>query len=417
MTRRIVRDLFALSIAGLALTSCATFATHDEYQSYRAVRMADEDRERLVALQQYAETYPTGMWAEEVSSLRAAREEETWASSNTSREGLEWYLRVYPDGQYVEQARPRLAALQTVGNRREEEAERQRELEAQQRAAAAEERRTWVTRAMQFWLRNLVGIRQYGSSLGRIAQSNAEFSSAFGNAPQPVCTPEYCIKHYGQLYHIPVPGATRLDRHIDVYLRLVLDRGRLRRAELLMPNKGFSRWYEMENQTVVTDEDPEQRQMAINWALDRLQPIIQQAAEGAEQFDYVPEPINPLQVRGDAADTEDAPAAPDEAPAPTPAPTPTETPTETPDGEGAAGEGAAGEGGSVIDDLLEQAAGDEAVTPTEPTPTEPTEVETLVLPISLLSYRYRNLRVVFFAAGDDDYAEAYDGVFLEPATP
>ena len=409
MTRRIVRDLFALSIAGLALTSCATFATHDEYQSYRAVRMADEDRARLIALQQYAEKYPSGMWAEEVSSMRAAREEETWASSNTSREGLEWYLRVYPDGQYVEQARPRLAALQTVGNRREEEAERQRELEAQQRAEAAEQRRTWVTRAMQFWLRNLVGIRQYGSSLGRIAQSNAEFSAAFGNAPQPTCTPEYCIKHYGQLYHIPVPGATRLDRHIDVYLRLVLDRGRLRRAELLMPNKGFSRWYEMENQTVVTDEDPEQRQMAINWALDRLQPIIQQAAEGAEQFDFVPEPITPLQVHGDAEDTEEAPAAPDATPAETPPPTPGETP---------AGGGEGQEGGSVIDELLEQAAGDEEVAPTEPTtPTEPTEVETLVLPISLLSYRYRNLRIVFFAAGDDDYAEAYDGVFIEPTTP
>ncbi|HJL18876.1 MAG TPA: hypothetical protein RMH99_24650 [Sandaracinaceae bacterium LLY-WYZ-13_1] len=409
--RRTIRSSALLALV-LTLAGCATIATHEEYDDYRAVRTADEERDRLIAMQQYVEKHPDGYWAEAIQEERRSREDAIWARSSDTREGLEWYLRVYPDGQYVEQARPRLAALQTVSSRRQEEAQRQQELEAERRREAAERRRTWVTRAVQFWVGNLLSIRNYGSPIQRVARANEEFSEAFGQPPQPTCTPDYCIKHYGQLYHIPVPGATRLDRHIDVYLRLKMVRGRVERAELLLPNKGFSRWYEMENQVVVTDEDPQQRMQAINWALERIQPVIEQVASGAEQIDFVPEPIEPLQVEG-GDDTETAPMAPGDEPSEAEEAEEPAQP-EQPEPADDAGEG---DGGDGLDELLREAAGtpeeQQQQTQPEPQPQPEAEPETLVLPISLMAFRHRNLRVVVFAAGDEDYEHGYDGIFLE----
>lgn len=391
----IIPLLLALTLS--AFGGCSTIATHEEYGAYRAVRRASSDRDRLVAAQQYVEHHPGGYWIEEVQAERRRHEDEVWSNGNSTREGLEWYLQVYPDGQYVEQARPRLAALQTVSVSREAQEQRQDELEEQRRQELAEQQRTWVTRAVQFWTTTLLGIQNYGSTIQRVVGANAEFSRAFGQAPMPTCTADYCIKHYGQLYHIPVPGATRIDRHIDVYLRLKLVRGRVERAELVLPNKGFSRWYEMENRTVVTDEDPEQRNAAINWALERIQPLVEQIATGAQRVDFIPEPLDPLQVRGEAANTDAAPTSPDEAAAPAPA-------------------GAQKQDGS-IDDLLDDAMGNQQQPPPDqqppPEPPPDAQGETLVLPMGLLAWQYRNLRVVVFAAAADDYEQGYDGIFIE----
>ncbi len=407
---RVSLALGLLASITLALTGCATVATHEEYGRYRAVRLAGTDRDRMIAMQEYIEAHPDGYWSQEIGAERDEREETVWNQSNTTREGLEWYLQLYPSGQFVEQARPRLAALQQVQSTEDEQAQRQRELDAQRRADAAEQRRTWVTRAVQYWTRTMLELRNFGSSMGRIARSNEDFSRAFGQQPEPVCTPAYCIKHYGQLYHIPVPGATRIDRHIDVYLRLVLDRGRLRRAEILLPNKGFSRWYEMENQTVVTDEDPEQRTTAINWALDRIQPIIQAVAPNAEQFDLVPEPVSPLELQGDTQDSEAAPAAPDEAAPPTPGDNPADFGTPPAGGD-------TGGDPNSLDSLLDAAGGGEEEGDPQPTP-PPQEVQpavNIVMPIALFAYRIGGLRVIAFGAGEEDYEQGYDGIIIERA--
>jgi hypothetical protein len=372
--------LSALFVAVSFLGGCSIVATHEEYASYRAVRRATDDRARLTAMAAYNEHHPSGMWSGEINTQRQAMEGAVWEESRGSREGLEWYLSVYPDGAHVEQARPMLAALQTVGAGRQQEAQRRTELDTQQRAQAAENARLWVTRAVQFWTTTLLGIRNYGSTIQRIVEANADFSRAFGQQPAPECTADYCIKHYGQLYHIPVPGATRIDRHIDVYLRLSLVRGRVERAELVLPNKGFSRWYELENRTVVTDEDPEQRNQAITWALDRIQPIIERIAEGATRIDYVPEPITPLQVRGESRDTEAEPSGPQKQ-----------------------------------EDEIGELLGENQPPPQEQEVVPEQQPETMVLPVGLLSYQFRNLRVIVFAASPDDYEQGYDGIIIERA--
>lgn len=368
--------LFGLCAA--LIGGCSIVATHEEYASYRAVRRATDDRARLTAMAEYMEHHPGGLWSGEVTASLQAQEEQVWDSNHESREGLEWYLSLYPNGRYVEQARPRLAAMQTVSAGRDEEAQRQQELEAQRRERAAEQARTWVTQAVQFWTRTLLGIRNYGSTIQRVVEANAEFNRAFGQPPAPQCSADYCIKHYGQLYHIPVPGATRIDRHIDVYLRLVLVRGRVERAELILPNKGFSRWYELENRTVVTDEDPEQRNAAITWALDRIQPIIEQVAQGAQRVDFVPEPLTPLQVRGESANTEAEPSGPRK----------------------------------QEDDIGELLGENQPPPPEQPPP--PQQEETMsVLPVGLIAYQFRNLRVFAFAASPDDYEQGFDGIVIE----
>lgn len=374
-----------LTLLGLvvALGGCAAVSSHEEYGAYRAVRRAESDRDRLIAAQRYVERHPGGFWIDEVQAERRSREDQVWEASNATREGLEWYLQVYPDGEHVEQARPRLAALQTVGSRREQEEQRQADLTQQQRQQAEEAQRVWVTRAFQFWTRTLLSIRNYGSSIQRVAGANAEFSQAFGQQPEPICAPEYCIKHYGQRYHIPVRGGTRIDRQVDVFLRLNLDRGRMERAELILPNKGFSRWFEMENRTPVTDEDPEQREGAINWVLDRIQPIVQ-AIPGVERIDFIPEPLAPLQVRSSGEAAYQAPPSPGKQ--------------------------------DYIDDLLGDSEAEDEEQPESPPPqaeVAPEPEGTMVLPVGLLAWQVRNLRVVVFAAATDDYDRGYDGIFIE----
>jgi hypothetical protein len=68
---------------------------------------------------------------------------------------------------------------------------------------------------------------------------------------------------------------------------------------------------------------------------------------------------------------------------------------------------------------LAQAIGGGGVDANAPaTQTPPADEETvpsvsLVLPIGLRALQIRNVRVVIFAAGDEDYGEAYDGFYIE----
>lgn len=415
--KSIRRAISILGIAGALLglvPSCATVASHEEYAAYRGVRLTQERNDRLQALQRYAAEYPNGIWIEEVRTERAEHEQEVWAEGNATRDGLQFYLAVYPDGTFVPQAEQRLAALGTVQARREVEQEHTEEVVQAQRADAAEERRLWVTRAVQFWARTLLGIRNYGQPISAVARANPEFSQAFGEAPAPVCNPGACLKHYHAHYAIPVPGATRIEREMHVFLRILMERGRVSRVEVLLPNKGFSRWFELENRTLVTDEDPEQRMAALEWAMARLEPIIAEVASGARAIDVIPEPIAPISAAAQAAS-----ARPEESDTEAPGTPPPAQPEQPAQSGGEAAPAQPAQEGS-IDALLEQAVGGAEGQPQEGAPEvlpeeAPVDTSSLVLPIGLRGLQRGNVRMVVFAAGDEDYGEAYDGFYVELA--
>jgi len=258
-----MRRAIALVTLVLWIGGCSVFATHEEYGAYRTVHLAQNDDERLLAMATYMEHYPHGYWASEISNERDAREQGVWLSGNSTQAGLERYLAAYPDGTYAEQAHARLAAVSHVEEHREVEQEHVVAVQRVDAAAQAEQRRQWVTQATTFWARTLLGIRNYGQSIAQVARANPEFSTAFGQAPAPMCTPTHCLKHYHAHYAIPVPGATRIEREMQLFMRIRLESGHVERVEVLMPNMGFSRWYELENRTLVTDEDPAQRQQAM----------------------------------------------------------------------------------------------------------------------------------------------------------
>jgi len=387
----------AFSIIASSSVGCSVFASHNEANLYRRIRNTPTSNERMTALAEYATGYPNGVWITEVASERQTSEAQVWAANNQSVDGLAFYVTAYPDGTYVEQARARQTALQTVTAGREQAVEHQEAHAEQTAAETADERRQWVTRAAQFWARTLIGIRNYGSPIGQVARANPEFSRAFGQAPAPQCTAERCVKHYHAQYAIPVPGGNRIEREMHVVLRVLLANGRVNRIEVLFPNHGFSRWYELENRTSVLDEDPEARLAAIEWALQRLEPIVAEVATGARAIDMIPEPIAPF---GESAGGEDTDTSTDVATAPQDAtPTQAQTPAVDPSLEALMS-------GAVV--------GEQTTEVTPGAQVEATE-QTLVYPLGLRALQRGNTQIVIFAAGDGDHGEAFDGFYIERA--
>jgi hypothetical protein len=387
----------------LAMAGCTVFATHEEYASYRRVRLAQNDDERLIAMAEYAEHFPTGAWSTDIARERESREQGVWLSGNSTQAGLEHYLQAYPDGTYAEQAHARLAAVSHVEEHREVEQEHVVEVQHADAAAQAEVRRQWVTQATTFWARTLLGIRNYGQSIAQVARANPEFSTAFGQPPAPMCTPTHCLKHYHAHYAIPVPGATRIEREMQMFLRIRLESGHVERVEVLLPNMGFSRWYELENRTLVTDEDPTQRAQAMEWAVQRLIPVITEAAAGSHPIDVIPEPIESITATESAA-SETAMEADVEVAQETGVVPAEEGTTATPPPAG---------GDESLEALLAAAAG------VDDGPAEQVEVapedsgQTLVLPVGLHAIQLRNVRLVVFAAGEGDYGDGFDGFYVE----
>jgi hypothetical protein len=405
---------------GMALSAgCSIFAAKDDYAAYRQIRVAQTDRERAVAMAHYIEEHPEGEWASSVQKKRARAEDPLFESSKATIDGLRFYLEAYPEGKYAEQARARLEALGTVAERKQTEQKAEREVEREQREEAINRRRQWASRAVSFWVKTLLEVDRWGQPIAAVAKNNPEFNRAFGKNPRPRCSRTECIKFYQLRYGIPVPGQTQIERTVELLLRLKLEEGKLVRAEVLMPEKGFSRWFELEKQTLVTDEDPAQRNEAIEFALSRIVPAVKAAAPGASNYDVIPEPIEPPEVRapnqpdpgasnlpGQEAPTEPADAGEDASDAEEPG-----------QGSEADGREAAGEGGEgQLDELLDRAVGDEGQEPepeAEPDP-EP-EPETMMLPIAIQGFQTDSLIVGVFAAPTDDYGRAYDGLFMELA--
>ena len=260
---------------GLWLCSgCVLLAGKGDYADYREVRLAADLQTRALAMQRYAARHPSGHWHEEIQSARASHDLAAFEAGKDSRSGIEHYLRAYPDGAFVAQARGRLSAIALIERRNRDAESQAQQLAAARKQRTEELRRTWVGRFIAYWTNTLTAVHAWGEPIADVAQANPQFSRAFAAQPRPRCTREECVKYYTSHYAVPVPGGNRIERSLSLVLRLRLRAGKLERAELLLPDGGFARWYELENRRAIADGDPEGRATATAWALERLIPIM-----------------------------------------------------------------------------------------------------------------------------------------------
>lgn len=450
-------------LCALVLSGCAAFVDKADYADYRNVRLAEDDGERLLAIRAYVGAHPDGHWAEELRAEQAAREVAVYEDGKDTRDGLELYLRAYPEGQFKAQAQARLTAMTQVEARRTEERAAAERAAADKRARDEELRRTWVTRFSSYWVETLLAVRQWGEPIADIARLNPDFSRAFGKSPRPQCSTTECVKHYRSSFGVPVPGGNRLERVIELMLRLSLRDGRVARVELLFPRRGFSRWFELENRRTIVDEDPQMRGEAIAWAMDKVKPWLAALGEPRSEvtnlvFDPVLAPtLGPngevtdttaadpsSQVQGASAEVTAPVGSVPEATIPVPAtdqPAPdmvigpivipeqghrvqsndASTPPAAPSAEGGgeimtlgpieagptpvqAGETPSGEGETMTLGAIDVGGGDGA----PPTPAVPT-ASTQALPLQTYALSSGDLRVVVFA----ESAGGWDGVRIE----
>jgi hypothetical protein len=290
----------------LAANGCRVFAGKGDYEDYRAVRLARDPDQRLYAMQRYSERHPSGAWQEEIAVERTDREAEIFESGKSTREGLERYLRAYPDGTFAAQARSRLAAVDVIERRRRDEEAQARQLAAARKQREQELSRTWVSRFAGYWAGTLLRLTGWGTPIPEVARQNPQFSRAFGAAPRPRCTADECVKYYQSPYGVPVPGGTRVERTLALVLRLRMHEGKLDRAELLLPALGFSRWYELEQRKVIATGDVQGRTQAVQWAIGRLQeaikPVLPELAP-LPSYALAPIPAPAIAPSGELTDT------------------------------------------------------------------------------------------------------------------
>jgi|GEM_PF-1321525 len=271
---------FVLVLAALSSSGCVLFAGKADYADYRTIRMANDPGERAIAMRTYVEKHPDGEWREEIEAERKGQELGAFEAGKDSRKGLESYLQAYPDGTYVTQARSRLSAIALIEQQRKQAQVQASALADARKQRAQELRRTWLGRFLGYWVETLTSLRGWGEPIPAVANNNPPFSRAFGALPRPRCTQDECVKYYSGAYAVPVPGGNRIERKLSLLLRLRMRAGKLERAELLLPERGFSRWYELEERRAVSSGERAERERAVDWAIKRALPLIEQLSGG-----------------------------------------------------------------------------------------------------------------------------------------
>jgi hypothetical protein len=257
--------------------SCSVFVEKSDYADYRLIRLARSEEQSLLAMKAYVHKHPDGHWHDEVQQSRTETEARYFEKKKGSRQGLKEYLRFYPNGTFAEQARSRLKAFGQVNRRKAQERQKTAEVSRERQALEEERRRSWVTRFYAYWIGVLLSIDNWGAPIDQVVRDNAVFARAFGESPRPVCTQEQCVKSFRSKYAIPVPSGTRIERTIEVDVRLQIKQSRLKSAQIVLLKRGFSRWFETENGLVSFDEDESFRQKAIDWAQDKIAVILREA--------------------------------------------------------------------------------------------------------------------------------------------
>ena len=414
--------LVAIALAALVHSACATVTTKDEYEAYRSVEMAEADATRLAAERDYLAKYPEGRWADDFQSDLDASEADFFEAQRYTAAGLQLYLDIYPKGTFASQVRSRLSSMETLQQKQAQQQEAAASAESAKSAREEELRRTWISRFLRYWMQTFAGLQGWGSPIATVAEQNPAFSSAFGRAPRPRCTRDECLKYYTGAYAIPIPGGTRVERTSQIIVRLRMDGGNLKRAELLLPGWGFSRWSELENRKMVVDVAPEEREEAIEWAKAKLRSILPELQAVGHEAGYVLSPIGMPTIgpSGGLIDTQIE--SPDQA-------APLLGSATAEDTAGGTDYMAPTRGDKKQDVVLSPVLVTESGAVFEEPPSQPgaqggkkgaviTELpaEDANSGPKVWAYRVGSVRVVLFAASGVEGEAAYDGVVIEPVS-
>lgn len=280
---RLLRACLALSVA-----SCAVVTSRDEYGAFRALRYERDPDRRLQLASAFQRNYPNSSFRSVISSELGTREQQFWDEHRATMEGLEAYLHSYPSGSHAGEARARMEAINAERDaarreREEREAAERRRLE-EERRAANERQRYFARTTFLYWLRQLGQLQGWGGTLREFGSANAQFSEAFGGAPQPQCRGRRCRKTYDVNFGVPVPGRTALQRQLSFSFDLIRrDAQHVDQSALLMQRRGLSSWYECESQSACDPNDAEQRANSVRWAMDQLRGIVAVAFPDARE--------------------------------------------------------------------------------------------------------------------------------------
>jgi hypothetical protein len=273
------RSAVALTLLFAPVTSagCALRATHGDYESYRAYRLAEDSQQRALAGALYLERHPRGTFADEVRAALSLEEERFYAARATSAQGLRDYLRVYPDGRYADAVRAELAGLSW--REAEDVAAGERAREASEAAAAETLRahRAFTRDQLDLFLGVLLRLRSWDLPMEQVVQDHPGFDRAFAHEPRPVCDATQCTKVLRVNFALPIADGAVVARVSEVRVVLRLEQERLLGAEVWLPGYGFSRWSELENRAPVNDDDAEARREAVRWAMAQLAPLLEAA--------------------------------------------------------------------------------------------------------------------------------------------
>ncbi len=215
----------AIALALLVAAGCAAFVSKREYSLFREITETG-DPYRLVELYvTYVRDFPKGAYSDEIAAMRPEIEREIFMAAGEDRVMLARYVEIFPDGTYVLLAQAKIASIDAMIKRQEEQtaairAAQNAAVEAQ--GAARQALIGAIRGAFVDWVA-IAGIAPYGMSLEALAGASPRFAEVWALGQPAACDATSCVKRYAVDTWYLVQGGTRVDRRLDMVVKIVLD--------------------------------------------------------------------------------------------------------------------------------------------------------------------------------------------------
>jgi hypothetical protein len=262
---RLVALAGALSwIAGCGFAGRA-LSSPREYEAYRSTRAGYTVEDRLRAAKLYLGQFPQGRFAEEVQRLFDEEERRFFQAQRGTVAGLDWYLKILPDGPHANDAQLLTLELERQAAAQREDALVQRGRTIERRLAAAELQRRRAVEEPVNWVTALASSQRWGRATW---EQPAELLRALRTEPAPGrCEEVRCLRTRSVIFQVPVRGGGLEERALTYDLLLELHRGGVVRGALRGPAL-FSRLYEAARGKPLPPDPLEARAEAVSHALE-----------------------------------------------------------------------------------------------------------------------------------------------------